>query len=100
MVISGGSIPFAETRGSGPQQASTDVAMPAAVTTATALLTGMNVSYSNNDDHHLGNLTIQLDAAITAPTTVRVTATYGLRDWSGTWDDAYEGEVFFTVVGE
>lgn len=34
------------------------------------------------------------------PTTVRVTATYGLRDWSGNWDDDYEGTVFFAVVGE
>jgi hypothetical protein len=29
-----------------------------------------------------------------------VTATFGLRDASGKWDDRYEGTVFFSVVGE
>jgi hypothetical protein len=42
---------------------------------------------------------VRLDTAVTG-STVRVTATFGLRDWSGNWDDRYEGQVFFTVVGE
>ena len=31
---------------------------------------------------------------------VVVSATFGLRDWSGDWDDKYDGQVFFTVVGD
>jgi hypothetical protein len=31
---------------------------------------------------------------------VRVTATYGLREWSDNWDDRYEGAIFFAVIGE
>jgi hypothetical protein len=76
------------------------VVLPAPVTTATAILTGMNVEYSHNDDHHLGNLQVGVSGALLDPTTVRVTATYGLRDWSGNWDDDYDGQVFFAVIGE
>jgi hypothetical protein len=31
---------------------------------------------------------------------VNLTAIFGLRDWSGDWDDNYEGEVHVTVVAE
>lgn len=30
----------------------------------------------------------------------RVSKRFGLRDWSGDWDDKYDGQVFFAVVGE
>ena len=42
----------------------------------------------------------RLAASLLNSTNVRVTATFGLRDWSGTWDDRYEGQIFFSVVGE
>ena len=80
----------------------TTVTMPVAVTNATAILTGFLVEYSNNNDHHLG----QLDVQVAVPpggvngTSVTVNITYGLRDWSGNWDDQYDGTVFFAVVGE
>lgn len=101
MEIVNSNISFARFEGSGPRQASTDVGMAAAVTSATALLTGFNVQFSSNDgDHHLGNLDVRLDASLLTATNVRVTATFGLRDWSGTWDDRYEGQIFFAVVGD
>jgi hypothetical protein len=31
---------------------------------------------------------------------VTVTATFGVRDWSGSWDDNYEGTVYFAVIAE
>ena len=78
-----------------------DVTMDAPVAGATAVLTGFNVQFSSNDgDHHLGNLDVRLSAALLNSTNVRVTATFGLRDWSGSWDDRYEGQIFFAVVGE
>jgi len=101
MEIVNSNISFGRFKGSGPRQMSTDVVMPAAITSATALLTGFNVQFSSNDgDHHLGNLDVRLNAAVLAGTSVRVTATFGLRDWSGSWDDNYEGQIFFAVVGE
>ncbi|MDR3508065.1 MAG: hypothetical protein P4L64_09230 [Caulobacteraceae bacterium] len=102
MQIANGQAPFPSVSGSGPQATSVTVAMPAAVTKAVALLTGFNVEYSNTDDHHLG----QLDITVAVPpggvsgSSVTVNVSYGLRDWSGDWDDAYDGTVFFTVVGE
>lgn len=101
MEIANASITFGRFKGSGPRTMTTDVTMPGAVSSATALLTGFNVQFSSNDgDHHLGNLDVRLAAALLTGTNVRVTATFGLRDWSGSWDDNYEGLVFFSVVGD
>jgi hypothetical protein len=101
MQIQPSSVTFGRLEGSGPRQTTSDVTFPAAIQSATAILTGFNVSFSpSDDDHHLGNLDVRLEADRLDATTVRVTATFGLRDWSGSWDDEYEGQVFFTVVGE
>lgn len=101
MQIERSSITFGRFSGSGPRQDTRDVTMDAPVSTATVMLTGFNVQFSSNDgDHHLGNLDVRLDAALLTSTSVRVTATFGLRDWSGSWDDRYEGQIFFAVVGD
>lgn len=66
------------------------------------MLTGFLVEFSGGNDHHLG----QLDIQVNVPTNgingaqVQVQATIGLRDWSGNWDDQYDGQVFFTVIGD
>lgn len=101
MQIERSSITFGRFSGSGPRQDTRDVTMPGPVSTATVMLTGFNVQFSSNDgDHHLGNLDVRLSASMLTSTSVRVTATFGLRDWSGSWDDRYEGQIFFAVVGE
>jgi hypothetical protein len=95
---------FGPLSGSGPQIASTTVTFGSAVSQATAILTGFLVEFSGGDghDHHLG----QLDVQVTVPaggisgTTVQVQVTYGLRDWSGNWDDQYDGTINFAVVAE
>jgi hypothetical protein len=95
------SITFGPLSGSGPRSSFTDVNLAGPVSQATAILTGFNVAFSPADgDHHLGDLDVRLSAAAPTGTTVRVTATYGLRDWSGNWDDRYEGTIFFAVVAE
>lgn len=100
MDIRSGNISFGRFEGSGPRTSHTDVTFPAAVTQATAFLTGFSASFSpSDDDHHLGNLEVRLNTTVNGAT-VRVTATFGLRDWSGNWDDKYEGRVFFAVVAE
>jgi hypothetical protein len=101
MEIANSSITFGRFEGSGPRTSSRDVTMPGPITAASAVLTGFNVQFSSNDgDHHLGNLDVRLSTDILTSTSVRVTATFGLRDWSGTWDDQYEGLIFFSVIGE
>jgi hypothetical protein len=29
-----------------------------------------------------------------------VNVTFGLRDWSGNWDDQYDGQILFSVIAE
>jgi len=93
---------FAALSGSGPQVGTAMVNLPGAVTQAAAILTGFVAEYSGGDDHHLGQLDIQLailPGGING-SAVAVQVTYGLRDWSGDWDDRYDGQVFFAIVGE
>jgi hypothetical protein len=101
MVIQDSSITFGPHSGSG-QELTTIVTMPAVVTQATAILTGFNSQFSGNHDHHLGMLNIEVDVPPggISGLDVEVKVTFGLRDWTGTWDDEYEGNVFFTVIGE
>jgi hypothetical protein len=100
MEIRNGSISFGRFEGSGPRQSFQDLNFGVPIKQASAILTGFNVQFSPSDgDHHLGNLDVRLTTAISS-TTVRVTATFGLRDWSGKWDDKYEGQIFFAVIGE
>ena len=109
MQVQNDSIVFDRWSDSGPRELDRDVVFRSPVRTATSFLTGFNVRFSprdedhptEDDDHELGNLDVRLDADVLLDrTTVRVTATFGLRDWSGYWDDDYEGEIFFAVVAE
>ena len=100
MQILTGSITFGQFKGSGPRSSFSDVTFPAAISQATAILTGVQARFSPNDgDHHLGDLDVRLNSSTTG-STVRVTATFGLRDWSGNWDDNYDGQVFFAVIAD
>lgn len=102
MQIQSASQPFPRLSGSGPQVVTATVTFPSTVTQATAILTGFIAEFSPRDDHHLG----QLDVQVTVPsggvngTNVTVNVTFGLRDWSGDWDDNYDGQVFFSVIAE
>lgn len=100
MLVRTGTLTFGSFKGSGPRSSFVDVTFPNAVAQAAAILTGMEARFSPNDgDHHLGDLDVRLGSTVSG-TSVRVTATFGLRDWSGTWDDSYDGQVFFAVVAE
>ncbi len=102
MRIANTSVPFGSVSGSGPQVTTTTVNMGGSVSQAAAVLTGFIVEFSGGDDHHLG----QLDVQVNVPgggvngSSVTVNVTYGLRDWSGNWDDGYDGTIFFSVIGE
>jgi hypothetical protein len=102
MQILNTTFSFNRLRGSGPRTLRNEVVFTTPVTQAVAFLKGFDVGFSPRDDHHLGNLEIRVDATLDplAPQRVFVDVVYGLRDWSGDWDDNYEGEVFVTVVGD
>lgn len=77
------------------------VTFPAAVTQAAAILTGFDVQFTRSDgDHHLGQLDVRVGTAPPSGNAVTVTVNFDLRDWSNERDDAYQGEVFFSVIGE
>jgi len=100
MQIANQSVSFGPLSGSGPQTQTVTVTLGAPVTQATAILNGFIAEYSGGDDHHLGQLNVQLTVGAINGAAVAVSVELGLRDWSGNWDDRYDGEVFFTVVGE
>jgi hypothetical protein len=89
MEIRTGSISFSPLRGSGPRTATSDVHFAREVEKAACGLVGYSI----------GLLDVRLEPEIDGDL-VRVTGTLGVRDWSGNWDDRYEGQVFFVVVGE
>jgi hypothetical protein len=100
MEMRTGSLLFPQTRGSGPRTATQTVIFPRDVDRAIAGLTGYSAGYvQSSGDHWLGQLNVQTDVQINR-NTVTVTGTFGLRDWSGTWDDDYEGTIQFIVLAD
>ena len=101
MEIKTGSISFGSFEGSGPRTSSSVVIFTSGISQAVAIMTGFNAAFSPSDgDHHLGNLDIRINTDAPSGNTVNVNVTFGLRDWSGNWDDKYEGQIFFAVIGE
>ncbi len=99
IMNSSASFPSIEDAVNPPQEVPLNFATP--VTQAIAILTGFDVRFSRSDgDHHFGLLNVRLTTAPPAGTAVTVTVDFDLRDWSGSHDDPYEGEVLFSVVGE
>jgi hypothetical protein len=64
-----------------------------------AILTGTDFGFSPRDDHHLGLVNVRLDTSIDDDV-VTVTGTFGVRDWSGEWDDDYEGTIQFLLLAD
>ncbi len=99
MEIRADSISFGRGKNTFPRTDTKDVQFPSNVRQATALLTGTDFGFSPTDDHHLGSVDVRVDSNILNDI-VRVTATLGVRDWSGDVDDDYEGTVYFAVLAE
>src|SRR5690349_13656621 len=85
-------INFAPLEGSGPRSQSFTEVFTRSVTTAVAGIAGFSTGFSEPSDRPLGELDIGAVASIDA-NTVTVDVTFGLRDWSEEWDDAYSGVV-------
>jgi hypothetical protein len=101
MEIRTGSLDFtAPVSGSGPRTASSTVVFPRAIADAVAGLTGYWMGYAQSaGDHHVGRLVTELSTVVN-DNTVEVTAALGVRDWSGDWDDQYQGTVDFAVLAD
>jgi len=100
MEIRSGSVDFSmPLSGSGPRTATQTLVFPRPVTDATAGIVGYLAEFSGGNDHNIGQLQIRLETEI-LDNTVTVNATFGLRDWSGNWDDQYDGNISFVVLAD
>ena len=97
--VGGDDVLFASARGVGPRVEPVTIPLGTSVRDATAVLTSFHVAFTRPDDHHFGqlNLAVKVDT-VDSQGNVRVNCTYGLRDWSDEFDDAYEGVVSFFVI--
>lgn len=98
MEMRTGSVNFPQARGSGPRTAMETFIFPRDVERAVAGLVGYSAAYTGSDKH-LGMLEVRTDIQVNRNVVI-VTATYGLRDWSGSWDDDYEGTIQFVVLAD
>jgi len=100
MQIVNQSTSFGPLSGSGPQTRTVTATFPSIIAQATAILTGFTVEFSGGDDHHLGQLECDVTVTGVSGPNASVQVRLGLRDWSGNWDDNYDGTVNFSVIGE
>jgi hypothetical protein len=59
----------------------------------------MAFGFSARDDHHLGITNLRLRTTVDDDVVI-VEGTLGVRDWSGDWDDDYEGSLGFVVLAD
>lgn len=101
MQVVNASAPFPSIKNAAQTPQEITVTFQAAVSQAAAILSGFDVQFTRSDgDHHLGQIDVRLNTAAPVGNTAVVTVNFDLRDWSGNRDDAYQGEVFFSVIGE
>jgi hypothetical protein len=71
------------------------------VRNAVAVITGWDVGFSNSNDHDFGRQIVAVGiVGPTEGTQMQVCIAYGLRDFSGDFDDKFEGDIRFAVLGE
>lgn len=72
-----------------------------APTQVTAILTGFRVWFQEPSDRELGLLEVRVGVPIElTDTQYRIPVTFGLRDWSGDWDDEHGAEIHVAVIGD
>ena len=96
MEIRETSLSFPVSRGSGPRTASATLVFPRQVSSAVAAIRGYQVGFVG-DDHNVGVLQIELETQINANVVI-VNGRLGCRDWSGNWDDEYNGSILVGVL--
>jgi len=72
-----------------------------APTQVAAFLSGFRVRFEEGHDRELGSLEVRLGEPIkNTDTNYSIPVTFGLRDWSGDWDDRHGAEINITVIGD
>jgi hypothetical protein len=99
MEIRSGTLSFPRARDIGPRTDHMSFVFASPVERAIAGLVGSTFGFSPRDDHHLGLVNLNVVASINA-NVVTVEGTFGVRDWSGEFDDDYEGTLQFVVLAE
>ncbi len=92
-------LSFDAANGSGPQVQTIAETFPRNVTKATAGLTGFSSGYDEQKNRPFGELQFNTETSFEGDS-VQVEVSYGLRDWSGTWDDAYKGLVEIIILAD
>jgi hypothetical protein len=102
MDIRQSSFNFPKIEDEGPQTAAAEIVFPRQVLSVAVGIVGYSATFENREDHHLGRITVELGASINTADANRVdvSGVFGLRDWSGEWDDPYSGVVDFAVFAE
>ena len=95
MEIRETTLSFSTNRGSGPQRAQATLVFPRQVTKAVASIRGYQIGYVGYD-HHVGRLQVVLETEVNANVVI-VKGRLGCRDWSGSWDDEYNGTIQVSV---
>ena len=73
------------------------------VSNPVALLRGFDVSFepdSEGEGRPLGHLDVRVAVEEVIADTVTVRVTFGLRDWTGGWDDEHGATVSFAVIAD
>ncbi len=99
MIVRTGSFTFPRARDIELQTQQQSFNFTQSVRQAVAILTGTSFGFSPRDDHHLGRVVFRLSTEIDDDV-VRVSGTFGVRDWSGDVDDDYEGTIQFMLLTE
>jgi hypothetical protein len=94
----GGTLNFPRASGSGPRTLNETVRFGNAARNAAAALTGFMARFST-EDHHLLQLEADVASQSPGPSQLQISGTYGLRDSSGNWDDAYDGLIRHAALG-
>ena len=95
----GGTLTFPARAGSGPRTLSETIRFTTpAIEAHAAMMTGFLARFSR-EDHHLLQLENELITFVPSTEQLLVDGTYGLRDSSGSWDDAYDGQIRYAALG-
>lgn len=98
MYVLTGTIEFPKHRGSGPNTQIAKVTFPRDVSEANVVMTAFQGGFSRGDgDHEFGSLSVELAIKEVRGRAVWLVGSLGVRDWSGQWDDYYEGHAAFAV---
>jgi hypothetical protein len=100
MEVRTGTLTFPSASAIGPHSVTKELLFSAPVRRAVAGLVGTAFGFSQSGgDHHLGLVDALLSTDVLNDV-VTVTGTFGVRDWSGEYDDPYEGSIQFIVLAE